>query len=157
MNSSIFSKWEQSNHQHLHHLSSGQFSAPWLRSFNGRASQRRGLGSKADRKTTFFGYQHSLKDIIMWEAILNHMVPLMTIYSQPIRPQFDLNKCGRGDSNSRDEWSITFSILVVVQILVALPLLNRPCCVDYFFDGPCSSYIYRDIIYCSKRLISVIL
>ena len=28
----------------------------------------------------------------MWEAILNHMVPLMTIYSQPIRPQFDLKK-----------------------------------------------------------------
>ena len=54
------------------------------------------INSKADRKTTFFGYQHSLKDIIMWEAILNHMVPLMTIYSQPIRPQFDLNKCGRG-------------------------------------------------------------
>ena len=123
----------------------------------GRTAARAAPFTKADRKTPFFGYQHSLKDIIMWEAILNHMVPLMTIYSQPIRPQFDLNKCGRGDSNSRDEWSITFSILVVVQILVALPLLNRPCCVDYFFDGPCSSYGYRDIIYCSKRLISVIL
>ena len=43
-----------------------------------------------------------------------------------------------------------FSILVADQILVALPPLNRPCCVEYFFDGPSSSYSYRDIIHCSE-------
>ena len=47
---------------------------------------------------------------------------------------------------------IFFSILVADQILVALPPLNRPCCVVYFFDGPSSSYSYRHIIHCSEFL-----
>ena len=45
-----------------------------------------------------------------------------------------------------------FSILVADQILVALPPLNRPCCVENFLDGPSSSYSYRDIIHCSELM-----
>ena len=56
------------------------------------------------------------------------------------------------DLLSEKQWQIFFSILVVDQILVALPPLNQPCCVDYFFDGPSSSHSYRDIIYCSEHL-----
>ena len=45
-----------------------------------------------------------------------------------------------GSVYTKKQWSIFSSILVADQILVALSPLSRPCCVEYFLDGPSSSY-----------------